>query len=85
MLHPHNGRDDFNFAQPSDSLCHTMETFVDLNVTPALLWAMLDRCEELQSQCAEEDIPRRVVSEFGFQDSQAGAALLRHAASVRFR
>jgi len=78
MFFPHNGREDFGFAQPSPDLVHLTESSVNLQITQALLDAMMDREVQLRTQFGV-DCCLRVAAEFGFEDQQAGALLLRQA------
>jgi len=82
MFFPHNGREDFSFAQPSMDLVHVTESSVNLQITQALLDAMLEREAELRAQFGGMDCCLRVAAEFGFEDQQAGALLLRQATAL---
>jgi len=76
MFFPHNGREYFGLVQPSPELVYLTEAPSNLHITQALLNAMLEREVELRAHCGE-DCALRVAAEFGFEDQQAGASLLR--------
>jgi len=79
MFFPHNGREYFGFVQPSPELVHMTEIPANFHITQALLNAMLEREAELRAQCGGEDCASMVAVEFGFDNQQAGALLLRQA------